>query len=37
MNKDTVTVIKSINYSEADKVLVVFGKNFVNIPFLQKV
>jgi len=28
MNRDVVTVIKSINYSEADKVLVVFGKNF---------
>jgi DNA repair protein RecO (recombination protein O) len=28
MNKDSVIVIKSINYSEADKVLVVFGKNF---------
>lgn len=28
MNKDSVVVIKSINYSEADKVLVVFGKNF---------
>ena len=28
MNKDIVTVIKSINYSEADKVLIVFGKNF---------
>lgn len=27
MNKDTVVVIKSINYSEADKVLVVFGRN----------
>jgi DNA repair protein RecO (recombination protein O) len=27
MNKDTVTVIKSVNYSEADKVLTVFGKN----------
>lgn len=28
MNKDSVVVIKSINYSEADKVLVVFGRNF---------
>lgn len=28
MNKDTVVVIKSINYSEADKVLIVFGRNF---------
>jgi DNA repair protein RecO (recombination protein O) len=26
MSKDTVTVIKSINYSEADKILTVFGK-----------
>ncbi len=26
MNKDTVTIIKSINYSEADKVLTVFGR-----------
>jgi len=28
MNKDVVTIIKSINYSEADKILTVFGKNF---------
>ena len=27
MSKDTVTVIKSVNYSEADKILTVFGKN----------
>ena len=26
MSKDTVTVIKSINYSEADKILTVFGR-----------
>lgn len=26
MSKDTVTVIKSVNYSEADKILTVFGK-----------
>lgn len=26
MSRDTVTVIKSINYSEADKILTVFGK-----------
>ncbi len=26
MNRDIVTVIKSINYSEADKILTVFGK-----------
>lgn len=28
MNKDTAVVIKSINYSEADKILIVFGRNF---------
>ncbi len=28
MNKDIVVVVKSINYSEADKILIVFGKNF---------
>lgn len=28
MNKDTVTIIKSINYSEADKVLTVFGREY---------
>lgn len=27
MSKDLVTVIKSVNYSEADKILTVFGKN----------
>jgi DNA repair protein RecO (recombination protein O) len=27
MARDTVTVIKSVNYSEADKILTVFGKN----------
>ena len=27
MAKDTVTVIKSVNYSEADKILTVFGKH----------
>ncbi|MGI5897794.1 MAG: DNA repair protein RecO [Candidatus Dojkabacteria bacterium] len=27
MSKDIVTVIKSVNYSEADKILTVFGKN----------
>ena len=27
MSRDTVTVIKSINYSEADKVLTVFGRD----------
>lgn len=26
MSKDTVTVIKSVNYSEADKILTVFGR-----------
>jgi DNA repair protein RecO (recombination protein O) len=28
MNKDIVTVIKSVNYSEADKVLTVFGREY---------
>jgi DNA repair protein RecO (recombination protein O) len=28
MNKDTVTIIKSVNYSEADKVLTVFGREY---------
>jgi DNA repair protein RecO (recombination protein O) len=28
MNKDIVTVIKSINYSEADKILTVFGREY---------
>ena len=27
MSRDIVTVIKSVNYSEADKILTVFGKN----------
>jgi len=27
MSKDIVTVIKSVNYSEADKILTVFGRN----------
>ncbi|HRY22702.1 MAG TPA: DNA repair protein RecO, partial [Candidatus Dojkabacteria bacterium] len=27
MSKDLVTVIKSVNYSEADKILTVFGKH----------
>jgi DNA repair protein RecO (recombination protein O) len=26
MSKDTIIIIKSVNYSEADKVLTVFGK-----------
>ena len=28
MNKDIVTVIKSVNYSEADKVLTIFGREY---------
>ena len=36
MNKDTVTVIKSINYSEADKILVVFGRTFGKFSLFSK-
>jgi len=36
MNRDVVTVIKSINYSEADKILTVFGKNFGKYPLFAR-
>jgi len=36
MNKDTVTVIKSINYSEADKILTVFGREFGKFSLFAK-
>lgn len=36
MNKDRVTVIKSVNYSEADKVLTVFGKNLGRFSLFAK-
>ena len=36
MNRDVVTVIKSTNYSEADKILIVFGKNFGKYPLFAR-
>jgi len=36
MNRDTVTVIKSINYSEADKILTVFGREFGKFSLFAK-
>lgn len=36
MNKDTVTIIKSVNYSEADKVLTVFGKEYGKFTLFAK-
>lgn len=36
MNKDTVTIIKSINYSEADKVLTVFGREYGKFTIFAK-
>lgn len=36
MNKDIVIVIKSVNYSEADKVLTVFGKQFGKFALFAK-
>lgn len=36
MSKDIVTVIKSVNYSEADKVLTVFGKNLGKFAIFAK-
>ncbi|HNR53172.1 MAG TPA: DNA repair protein RecO [Candidatus Dojkabacteria bacterium] len=36
MNRDTITVIKSINYSEADKILTVFGREFGKFSLFAK-
>lgn len=36
MSKDTVIVIKSINYSEADKILTVFGKTYGKFSLFTK-
>ncbi len=36
MNKDTITVIKSVNYSEADKVLTVFGREYGKFTLFAK-
>lgn len=36
MSRDIVTVIKSVNYSEADKVLTVFGKNLGKFALFAK-
>ena len=36
MSKDTVIVIKSVNYSEADKVLTVFGKEYGKFALFAK-
>lgn len=36
MSRDIVTVIKSVNYSEADKVLTVFGKSMGKFPLFAK-
>ncbi|HOV34516.1 MAG TPA: DNA repair protein RecO [Candidatus Dojkabacteria bacterium] len=36
MSRDTVIVIKSVNYGEADKVLTVFGKNTGKFPLFAK-
>jgi DNA repair protein RecO (recombination protein O) len=36
MNKDIITVIKSINYSEADKVLTVFGREYGKFTIFAK-
>lgn len=36
MSKDTVFVLKSVNYSEADKVLTVFGKYLGKFPLFAK-
>ena len=36
MNRDTITVIKSINYSEADKILTVFGREFGKFSIFAK-
>jgi DNA repair protein RecO (recombination protein O) len=36
MNKDTITVIKSVNYSEADKVLTVFGREYGKFTIFAK-
>ncbi len=36
MSKDVVTVIKSVNYSEADKVLTVFGREKGRFPLFAK-
>ncbi|NMC08736.1 DNA repair protein RecO [Candidatus Microgenomates bacterium] len=36
MGKDTVTVIKSINYSEADKILTVFGRELGKFSLIAK-
>lgn len=36
MNKDTVTIIKSVNYSEADKILTVFGREYGKFSLFAK-
>jgi len=36
MSKDTVTVIKSINYSEADKILTVYGRELGKFSLIAK-
>lgn len=36
MNKDTVTVIKSVNFSEADKILTVFGRELGKFTLFAK-
>ncbi|MDD4382409.1 MAG: DNA repair protein RecO, partial [Candidatus Dojkabacteria bacterium] len=36
MNKDIVTIIKSINYSEADKILTVFGREYGKFSLFAK-